>query len=148
MKTIFFLLSAFWINAMAGQMLQQPAATIIGVPESVTIRFSNDYPNTAVKWALDGKYYVARYTDKKSGGGRMAVYDKKADFVREDFEMKGGYPATISDYIQKAYPNEKYTVWASNDDYGQPFYYSECLDKVIWFDMNGNYSAKRPGHYK
>jgi hypothetical protein len=147
-KTILLLLVAIGINAVAQTKGAKKPAASVSVPSNVTTRFGSDYPNITPKWSMDGKYYVATFPDSKSGMGKTVVYDKKADFVRTDQEMSAGFPEGISSYFKKTYPKEKYTVWYSMDDYGEIVYYSNRKGKVIWFNKDGAYSAKRPGHYK
>ncbi|MCD6065629.1 MAG: hypothetical protein K0S33_455 [Bacteroidetes bacterium] len=148
-KTILFLLLAFGMNVMTAQTKKAKPTTAakVSVPSNIETRFGSDYPNTTATWSMDGKYYVATYKDK-NGMGKTVVYDKKADFIRSDMEASAGYPSAIGDYFKKNYPKDKYTVWFSNDDYGEAVYYSVRKGKTLWFDKNGTYSAKKPGHYK
>jgi hypothetical protein len=119
----------------------------IKVPSQVMDKFNSDYPNTDVTWGRDGDNYTASYKDQSTQGGRMLTYDKNGTLMYTDSEMNGsGYPAGIDDYYSKNYPNDKYTIWQSDNGKGDMTYYSKGKNgKTNWFDKDGKYSSKRPG---
>jgi hypothetical protein len=119
----------------------------IKVPSQVMDKFNSDYPNMDVTWGKDGDNYTATYKDQSTQGGRMLTYDKNGTLMYTDSEMNGsGYPSGIDDYYSKNYPNDKYTIWQSDNGKGDMTYYSKGKNgKTNWFDKDGKYSSKRPG---
>lgn len=146
-KSLLFLILLFGVYSAFSQT-KTTKQNPVNVPTAVETRFSGDNPNTKATWSMDGKYYVASFKDQKSGMGKTVTYDKMAVFIREDIEITAGYPGAIDDYCKKKFPKEKYTVWASYDDFGEPVYYIKRKGKIIWFNKNGTYSSKKVGKYK
>lgn len=136
------------IMLMDAQKKTVKKAGSVVVPPNVETRFSADYTSTAATWTMIGKNYAASFKDKNTGMGRVVTYNKAAEFMRLDSESDSGYPAPIGEYLKKNFGKEKNTVWSSNDDWGTPFYYVKRKGKTIYFDKDGNYSAKHPGKFK
>lgn len=145
---LLFAIVMLGINTMEAQKKSVKKAGSVAVPPNVETRFSADYTSTPATWSMVGKHYAASFKDKTTGMGRIVTYNKNAEFMRLDAESDGGYPAPISDYLKKNFPKEKTTVWSSNDDWGTPFYYVKRKGKTIFFDKDGNFSAKHPGKFK
>jgi hypothetical protein len=147
-RTILIAFAAIGLNAAIAQTNTPVGRDLNGVdpPAVVTNKFQTDYPNINADWRMDEDNYAAEYRDPATNMGRILVYDRNANLIRTDNEMKEGYPDMIGNYYTKTYPNEDYKVWSSKDGKGNITYYSNRNDDVLWFDKNGKYTKTKPGN--
>lgn len=155
-KTILAALLAFGMNVITAQTNTATGSNTntssgnqsneIKVPQQIASKFSTDYPNMNATWGRDGDNYTATYSDQGSNSGRKITYDKNGDLMYNDMEMNGtNYPTGIDEYYMTNFPNEKYTIWSSDDGKGNMSYYSKSKDgKTNWFDKDGKFSPNRP----
>jgi len=115
--------------------------SLTDVPDNLRNRFSTDFPDQKPMWTMDGSKYRAEYKDQVTGTGRAIIYDGKGNPMYTEVELKNNdYPVTISDYYSRTYPNEKYSVWSSQDNEGVPNFQINRNSETILFDEQGNYS--------
>ena len=113
------------------------------VPERVKVTFKEKYPNaTAAVWVSEDGNYIAKYTDA-SGIHHVVVYNGDARVVKTEAELDmKEYPASVKEYYQKKYPDERnYHVWVITDESGNKTYYipSERRGVRYYFDKTGNF---------
>jgi hypothetical protein len=74
-------------------------------------------------------------SEKTSGNSR----DTTASFATGEVELvPGAYPAGISEYYKKHYPNESYKVWAYRDTAkSKARYYTKRNNEQLHFDREG-----------
>lgn len=144
-KVILMAVAVFGIEAAIAQTnTATPDNTGVQTPSLITNHFNVDYPNNTATWYMDGTNYRGEYIDSKTNMGRVAIYDKNGVRIGTEEQLSTGtYPATISDYYTKTYPNETdYQVWSSNDGLGNTTYYTNRKSETIWFDKTGKYKSK------
>lgn len=142
MKKLLLLASAIvLINNASAQTTTPTPNGGIQTPNTITNRFSTDYPNMNATWTMDGKNYRAEYMDNSRW--HSVTYDANGKMTnREEQLTMGNYPSAIGDYYTKNYPNEKYEVWSSTDGDGKTSYFTNRNSETLWFDNSGKYKNK------
>jgi hypothetical protein len=110
----------------------------VSAPAIVINKFNIDYPNVNPVWQMDNDDYAAAYTDGITNTQHLIVYDEDGNLIRKDIKADNtSYPRAVENYLTKNYPNEKYTVWISEDISGVKTYYAKRNSTYILFDKDG-----------
>lgn len=93
-------------------------------------------------WTNQGNIYMASYRDSLNLG-HIITYDQNGTVLTiQDEQGKTSYPASIEQYHDKRFPNEKFTVWQTTDASNNKMYYFTRESETIWFDPKGTVVEK------
>ena len=113
------------------------------VPSNVKEKAKSMYPNTSIKWDVDGPgKYEAELTD--NGVTMSLLFDDNATLLATETKMDvSGLPQKVLDYMASNYKDMKITEAAKIvDNNGNTTYEAEVFDgkkhKDVLFDSNGN----------
>ena len=147
-KLIFALLIGFASSVSSQQVYRYQPLTVVTVhnpmtPLPILDHFARHYPGVSPYWGFEGKNYVARYIDPRTGLRHSIVYDRHGMILRAENELRfEDCPAGLQAYYIKNFPNESLRVWSYQEG-SEVKYFFRHRSRTLWFDKDGNHIRRK-----
>lgn len=108
-------------------------------PLPILNHFARNYPGVSPYWGFEGRDYVARFIDPRSGLRRALVYNRHGVILRTENELKlDDCPAGLRAYYVRNFLHRDCRVWLC-DDGSETKYFLNAGSRTIWFDKDGKH---------